>query len=65
MNELNLYEDLWCITYLEIEEGKVVMEGDTPDPLEDMLVMEEDTKLVHMKAAVHMDLEQEHLLDIL
>ena len=41
------------------------MGEDTPGPLEDMLVKEEDTMLVHMKAAVHMDLEQEHLLDIL
>ena len=40
-------------------------EEDTLDPLEDMLVMEEDTLLVHMKAAFHMDLEQEHLVDIL
>ena len=41
------------------------MGEDTPDPLEDMLVMEGDMMLVHMMVAVHMDLEQVHLLDIL
>ena len=41
------------------------MVEDTPDPLEDMLVMEEDTMLAHMTVAFRMDLKQEHLVDIL